>query len=610
MTDYKDAVETMEIETKKRGGKNKLFLIISGGVLVVALIVCAVVLLLGAGPADDAERVIELGTVMQGVSVNGIDISGMTRDEALEATSGIEAELFAKANFTVDVNGTLMNFTAQDFALQTDYEAMIAKAIAYGRAGTFEERLTAANAAKESPVDFPVTVTVDETNLKTALTALKAQLDTEAVDATVTFAPWGYTAATAADGTTTYAAYMPDLPTMISICKAYASGKEYADYPEMVRTADEDMPNALRYQSWDNNHYLKEDIIPDKAHVSRFIYTESVDGLVVDADYIFDAVKSQVESGTYETIVTPFTLTPAAVTLDQIKSQTQLISSWTTSYSDHYNSARNYNVAMMSTLLNGAVIEPGETWSVNDTAGPRNATTAKTYGWKEAAGIENGGYTPQYGGGVCQLGSTVFNAAIRSGLKWTEHWHHSIPSGYIPLGLDSTLDSPHGNYAGKDLKLLNETQYKYYLVSFVNPKDKTVTVEFYGVPLTNANGDQIILDYSWKNLGRYGSPTSSVKEVDEGYECPDGTIISASGTTSYQFANESSGTIVQTYQITMGLDGTPIGDPVEYEYYKYPVINGIRYVLKTPEATPAPSTETSPSTSTSPETSPETSPST
>ncbi|MEL7602747.1 MAG: peptidoglycan binding domain-containing protein, partial [Bacillota bacterium] len=193
MTEYKDAVETMDIGPRKRGGKNKLFLIISGGVLVVALIVCAVVLLLGAGPGEDtAERVIELGTVMKGVSVNGVDISGMTRDEVLAATSGLEAELFAKANFTVDVNGNVMNFTAQDFALQTDYEAVIDKAMAYGRAGTFEERLAAANAAKESPVDFPVTVTVDETKLKTALTTLKAQLDTAPVDATSTFAAWGY----------------------------------------------------------------------------------------------------------------------------------------------------------------------------------------------------------------------------------------------------------------------------------------------------------------------------------------------------------------------------------------------------------------------------------
>ena len=189
MTEFKDVTETMDIGPKKRIGKNKLFLIISGGVLVLALIVCAIVLL--AGASGDTERVIELGTVMDGVSVGGIDISGMTRDEALTATSGLEAQLFAQVNFTVDVNGTEMNFTAQDFALQTDYEAVINGAIAYGRTGTFDERLAAANAAKESPVDFPVTVSVDETGLKTALTALKAQLDTEPVDATATFAAWG-----------------------------------------------------------------------------------------------------------------------------------------------------------------------------------------------------------------------------------------------------------------------------------------------------------------------------------------------------------------------------------------------------------------------------------
>jgi len=593
MTELKNAVETMDIMPRKQSGKNKLFLFISGGVLAVALIVCAVVLLLGAGPAEDsAERVIELGTAMKGVSVNGIDISGMTRDEALAATSGIEAELFAKANFTVDVNGNVMHFTAQDFALQTDYEAVIDKAMAHGRAGTFEERLAAANAAKESPVNFPVTVTVDETGLRTALTALKTQLDTEPVDATKTFTPWGYTADTAADGTVTYSAYTPDLPTQINICKAYASRKDYDGFPTFVRLSEDEMPLAIRYQYWNEDHYQK-DYTPVDANVARFIYTDSIDGLVVDADTIVEAVKSQVESGTYETIVAPVVVTPAEVTLEQIKSQTQLISSWTSSYREHSgDSSRNYNVAMMACRLNGAEIDPDEIWSVNDTAGARNATTAKTYGWKQAAGLFDGGTTPQYGGGVCQLGSTVYNAAIRSGLDWTEHVHHSIISGYVPLGMDSTLDSPSGSYDGKDLKLKNNTQNTLYMVTYINPTEKNVTVEFYGVPLTDASGQQIILDYSWKNLGKYGTPTTEVREVEDGYKCPDGKIISAGGLESYQFADPKYGTIVQTYKHTLALDGTPIGDPVKYEYHKYPVINGVLYVLKAEEPTEPTSTAT------------------
>jgi vancomycin resistance protein YoaR len=593
MTEIRDVADAPGAVPKKRGGKNKLFLIISGSALLVALAVCAV-LLLRSGPAEDtAQRVVEFGTAMQGVSVGGIDISGMTKEEALAATADLPNQLLSQVNFMLDINGVQKTFTAEQFALYTDYETAIEKAIAYGRTGTFDERLAAAKDAADNGVDFPVDILVDEAGLKTALAALKSEMDTPAIDATADFAPWGYTATQNADGTTTYTKYEPSLDEIIEICKAYASGKEYEHFPDLVRLTDEEKPNALRYQYWNDRQsgsdkYVK-DYIPREADIARFIYTPEVTGLVVDTDAIFTEVVSQVQSDSYGIITPPVQVTPAAVTLADIKSQTQLIASWSSSFggSSHYGYNRNYNVAMMSSLLNGSVIDPGEEWSVNDTAGPRNATTARTYGWKEASGIENGGYTPQYGGGVCQLGSTTFNAAIRSGLTVTEHWHHSIPSDYVPIGLDATLNSPVGNSGGKDLKLKNETPYTIYLVSYINPTDRNVTVEFYGVPLTNASGQQIILQYTSKQTGRYGTPVSSTIPVPEGYVCPDGTIISAAGLTSYQFAKDRQGTTAQTYVSPFGLDGVQIGETEEYYSWKYPLINGTLYVLDVPAPSPS-----------------------
>ena len=599
MTDFKSAAETPGMGPKRRGGKNKLFLIVSGGVLLVALVVSAV-LLLGNGPAEDtAQRVVEFGTVMKGVTVGGIDISGMTRDEALAATASLPEQLLSEVNFDIDINSEIKTFTAHDFALYTDYEAVVEKAIAYGRTGSFDDRLAAATAAKEAGMDFPVDVLYDEAALTTALATLKSEMDTPPIDATATFTPWGYTAAEAADGTVTYTAYTPDLEAIKAICKAYANGKEYDSFPALVRLTDAEKPEALRYEYWnDRKDGYVDGYVPRDWNIARFIYTEEVDGLVVDTDAILEAVKSQVDSDTYETIVAPVEVTPATVKLADIKARTQLIASWSSSYGgrSHYGYDRNYNVGMMSGLLNGSEIAPGGTMSVNDIVGARNATTAKTYGWREASGIENGGYTPQYGGGVCQLGSTTYNAAIRAGLTWTEHIHHSIPSDYVPLGLDSTLNSPVGNNPGLDLKLRNDTQTPYYLVSYMDPIERSVTVEFYGVPLTNATGQEIVLTFTIKNLGRFGTPVAKTVTVPEGYVCPDGTIISSNpavGLASYQFAKDRQGTKVQVYKVTKALDGTQIGDSEKFEYYEYKVINGTIYVVEVP----VPSESTEPTTS-------------
>ena len=137
-------------------------------------------------------------------------------------------------------------------------------------------------------------------------------------------------------------------------------------------------------------------------------------------------------------------------------------------------------------IINGQTLEPGVEWSINEVAGPRTIAN----GWKEADGISDGGYTKQAGGGVCQISSTLFNASIRSGIfyngntsiaadensyKWgievTSWRHHSIISGYIPLGLDATIST-----GGPDLKLLNHCTTPFYIVSYMNTEEKCVPV--------------------------------------------------------------------------------------------------------------------------------------
>ena len=69
------------------------------------------------------------------------------------------------------------------------------------------------------------------------------------------------------------------------------------------------------------------------------------------------------------------------------------------------------NIKIAASMLDGTVIKPGEVLSLNELLGPRNAQTAKTAGWKEAAGIENGAYIEQLGGGISAVSSALYNAS-------------------------------------------------------------------------------------------------------------------------------------------------------------------------------------------------------
>lgn len=559
--------ETTEQVVASRKKGLGIFLVVSFAVLVLALAVCAVLLLVFPG-SDHIERIVEYNTVTKGIHLNGIDISGMTEEQAREATADVGSRLLSTVEVSLDVNNEILTYTASDFQISTDYQQVIAQALAFGRKGSFAERQQEGNMAKNEGKDFAVSLHVDEQQLRTALADIKRELDKAPQDAAALFMSRGYTLA--ADGTPK--AFEPDPK---ELADAHARGDEIS-HPELVRIDTADMPNRLRYQFWNEDHFDEQDFIPVDADISRFVYTPEVTGLSVDTDAIAEDILSAVESGSFSTIKVPVEVTEAKLKIDDIKKDTQLIASWTSSYRKHNGSARNWNVSRMSSFVDGVVIKPGEEWSINTAAGPRNEEGAKKYGWKKAAGIENGGYTQQYGGGVCQLGSTTYNAAIRAGIYIVTSTHHTIPSNYVPLGLDATLSTP-----TPDLILRNDNTMPVYLVSYVDPKKKTVTVEVYGqLPVDPTYGENIIYNFTSDNKGnRYGSPKTKV--ISDQSVARDGTPINASNP-RYVYAEPRAGTEIQTYKHILALDGKPLCDPIPFELHKYPVINGTVYVYTPP----------------------------
>lgn len=107
---------------------------------------------------------------------------------------------------------------------------------------------------------------------------------------------------------------------------------------------------------------------------------------------------------------------------------------------------RNHNLKVGSTALDGTVLQPGELLSFNEVVGPRSAEA----GYRYATGIEAGELVDTMGGGICQVSSTLFGAAFFAGLEVVRARPHSRPSGYVDMGLDSTVV-----YPDVDLKLRN-----------------------------------------------------------------------------------------------------------------------------------------------------------
>src|SRR6266508_1056645 len=147
-----------------------------------------------------------------------------------------------------------------------------------------------------------------------------------------------------------------------------------------------------------------------------------------------------------------------------------LVASYQTFYGGEAN--RIHNVQLVSHLVDGHVIAPGAVFSFNQATGAR--TAAK--GFKEAPVIINGELKTGLGGGVCQVSTTVFNAAYEAGLPMLARTNHALYISHYPQGRDATV-----NYPDVDLKFVNDTGHWLLVRTWVG--SSSLTVALYGTPV-------------------------------------------------------------------------------------------------------------------------------
>jgi vancomycin resistance protein YoaR len=148
---------------------------------------------------------------------------------------------------------------------------------------------------------------------------------------------------------------------------------------------------------------------------------------------------------------------------------TGLVGAYETTYGGEAN--RLHNVRLVASLIDGKLIAPGSTFSFNGTTGERG----EDKGFREAPVIINGELQTGIGGGVCQVSTTVFNAAYEAGLPITERTNHALYISHYPQGRDATV-----NYPDTDLKFRNDTPHWLLLRTFVG--SSSLTVALYGAP--------------------------------------------------------------------------------------------------------------------------------
>ncbi len=205
----------------------------------------------------------------------------------------------------------------------------------------------------------------------------------------------------------------------------------------------------------------------DNGRVAEF--QASQDGQRINTDLLISRLDANVRD--HHDIELPVEVTKPEYTVDKVNNLgiKEIIGTGTSNFSGS-PSNRRHNIAVGAAALNGILIQPDEEFSLLKALGTIDGTT----GYLQELVIKGDKTTPEYGGGLCQIGTTTFRATLASGLPVTERRNHSYRVRYYePAGTDATIYDP-----APDYKFKNDTGHPVLIQTRIDGDD--VFFDFWG----------------------------------------------------------------------------------------------------------------------------------
>ena len=229
----------------------------------------------------------------------------------------------------------------------------------------------------------------------------------------------------------------------------------------------------------------------------------SLDGTGIDMALLSEAMVDVLLDPAPRQVEAPLAVAPAAFTTEAANALgiTELVSTFTTNYT---SSASGANIRTVAAEVDGAIVLPGETFSLNGFTGPR--TEAEGYG--PAGVIINGEFQEAIGGGVSQFATTTFNAVFFAGLEDIYHKPHSYYISRYPAGREATVF-----YDSIDLVFRNDQPTGIYIQTLWAPG--SLTVAFWGtkqVDIESVSSER----YNYRGPQRLEKPDDGTCEASGG----------------------------------------------------------------------------------------------
>lgn len=547
-------------DKKKTHSKKKIIII-----LLIVLILAIIVSVLSTIFALLLSR---KDTIAKGVSVKNIDLSELTKEEAKVK---LVEELVKELNININLKyGDIIEpCTSEDIVFRYDVPKALEQAYSYGR----DDNIVIDNfnivKALINGNNIDIDYKYDKEKANSKIKSLQSKIP----------------------GVVVEPSYEIDEATLI-----VSKGKDglAIDEEELEkRIIDNILSRNHNEIKADQEAYVFEVSATQKqadkinmAKISEDIYTEPVNAIFVKEPFSLtkeingvklaistEEAQSKVDGEDKAEYSFPLTITKPEITINDIG--LEAFPYKVSTFSTNYNAGdvgRTNNLKIASTKTNNLVLMPGEIFSFNKVVGKRTVEE----GYKDAKIYENGKVVDGLAGGICQVSSTLYDAALLANLEIVERYNHQFTTSYLPGGKDATVV-----YGIKDLKFKNNREYPIKIVTSIG--GGTLTYSIYGIQ--QANEYNIVI--TPVITSRIANKT--ITEVDKSL-APGRSVTVQAGHSGQRVT-----TYKEVWQNGTKLSSTVISNDV------YNPMNTIIHVGPTPAPAPAPAATPAPNTTPTPQ---------
>ena len=420
--------------------------------IIISIIIVAIIMLLFS--TVFALTNINNEKIISGITIEGVEVSGLTKEEAISKLETLYSEKIGKnimlqyQDFNSELNPTLME-------VNYDIEKAVNEAYSLGRNRNIfinNYNIIGTLIAKK---DFNVDMTMNEETTKQTINDIGANLPGILIESSYSVEEDELIITRGKEGV------VISTETLLSKVKDMLNDihetENVIEIPVETKTPQEidvDKIHSEIYQEPKDAYYTKEPFT---------VYPE-VEGIDFDVEKAKEIIAAEVK----DEYVIDLIITKPKVTLEDIG--TEAFPDRLSTFSTRYNAAdkdRTTNLVLACKKLNGKVIMPGETLSYNETLGPRTYAA----GYRNGKIYENGQVVDGLGGGICQISSTLYNAALMSDMEIVERRNHQFVTSYVDEGRDATVV-----YGLTDFKFKNTRKYPIRIVASASGGVATISI--------------------------------------------------------------------------------------------------------------------------------------